>query len=96
MTEAAPGKQEISKSTDWRTVTLLALGFGLVGVDRFMISPVFPAIARDLGLNFSDLGIIAGRPVDRLGRGRSFHGAILRTASAAAACSWLPWLRFRS
>ncbi|MEM9401278.1 MAG: MFS transporter [Pseudomonadota bacterium] len=43
-----------------RAISLLALGFGLVGLDRFIILPLFPVIAEDLGLNYQDLGLIAG------------------------------------
>jgi hypothetical protein len=35
---------------EWKAVTLLGLGFGLVGLDRWIIAPLFPAIAADLGL----------------------------------------------
>ncbi len=45
---------------EWKTVTLLCLGFGLVGIDRFMILPLFPVISKDLGLNYQDLGQITG------------------------------------
>jgi MFS family permease len=41
-------------------VTLLSLGLGLVGVDRFIIVPMMPVLARDLGLDYQDLGIITG------------------------------------
>lgn len=44
---------------EWRAVALLSLGFGLVGVDRFMIMPMFPAMMKDLGLDYQDLGHIA-------------------------------------
>jgi predicted MFS family arabinose efflux permease len=43
-----------------RTVVLLSLGFGLVGIDRFLISTMYPVIARDLHLNYSDIGLITG------------------------------------
>ncbi len=43
-----------------KAVALLALGFGLVGLDRFMILPMFPAIMRDLHLGYQDLGEITG------------------------------------
>ena len=43
-----------------RAISLLAIGFGLVGLDRFIILPLFPIIAEDLGLNYQDLGLIAG------------------------------------
>ncbi len=45
---------------EFETVTLLALGFGLVGLDRFMIIPMFPAIAKDLHLGYQDIGLITG------------------------------------
>ncbi|WP_200953432.1 MFS transporter [Ensifer sp. Root558] len=45
---------------EWKAVTLLSLGLGLVGVDRFIIVPMMPVLARDLGLDYQDLGIITG------------------------------------
>lgn len=45
---------------EWRAVLLLSLGFGLVGVDRFMISAMYPVIAADLGLGYGDIGVITG------------------------------------
>lgn len=45
---------------EWKTVTLLALGFGLVGIDRFMILPMFPVMAQALHLDYQDLGNITG------------------------------------
>ncbi len=41
-------------------VILLALGFGLVGLDRWIISPLFPAMMQDLDLDYADLGNIIG------------------------------------
>jgi MFS family permease len=43
-----------------RIVAVLALGFGLVGIDRFLITTLFPVIARDLHLDYGDIGIITG------------------------------------
>jgi predicted MFS family arabinose efflux permease len=43
-----------------RTVALLSLGFGLVGIDRFLISTMYPVIARDLHLDYGDIGLITG------------------------------------
>ncbi|MEM7281424.1 MAG: MFS transporter [Pseudomonadota bacterium] len=43
-----------------KAITLLAIGFGLVGLDRFIIAPLFPLIAEDLGLTYQDLGLISG------------------------------------
>lgn len=45
---------------EWKAVTLLCLGFGLVGIDRFMILPLFPVISKDLGLNYQQLGQVTG------------------------------------
>lgn len=45
---------------EWKVVTLLALGFGLVGLDRWILSPLFPAIQQDLGLADGDVAYFAG------------------------------------
>ena len=47
-------------SYEIKAVILLTLGFGLVGVDRTIIMPLFPVISKDLGLNYSDMGLISG------------------------------------
>jgi MFS family permease len=45
---------------EWKAVVLLSLGFGLVGIDRFMIMPLFPVMMKDLHLDYQDLGSITG------------------------------------
>jgi MFS family permease len=45
---------------EWRAVTLLGIGFGLVGLDRWIIAPLFPFIAQDLGLAEGEIGRLAG------------------------------------
>lgn len=45
---------------EWKAVALLACGFALVGVDRFMIMPLFPVMMKDLNLDYQDLGHITG------------------------------------
>ncbi|MEM5318231.1 MFS transporter [Paraburkholderia sp. JHI869] len=45
---------------EWKAVTLLALGFGLVGLDRWLIAPLFPSIMKDLNLNAQDVGNCIG------------------------------------
>jgi len=45
---------------EWKAVTLLALGFGLVGLDRWILAPLFPAMMVDLHLNYSQLGTLVG------------------------------------
>jgi predicted MFS family arabinose efflux permease len=70
---------------------MMALGFGLVGIDRFLISTMFPVIARDLHLNYADIGTITGvlalawgasallmgNLSDRIGRRRILVGALI-------------------
>jgi predicted MFS family arabinose efflux permease len=48
------------KRQEMRSVAILALGFGLVGIDRFLIATMYPIIARDLHLSYSDIGTITG------------------------------------
>ncbi len=43
-----------------KAVALLSFGFGLVGLDRYMILPMFPTIMRALHLNYQNLGEITG------------------------------------
>ena len=40
---------------EWQAVTLLSLGFGLVGLDRMVIAPLAPAIMGDLHLTPQDI-----------------------------------------
>jgi predicted MFS family arabinose efflux permease len=78
-------------SYEWKAVTLLTIGFGLVGLDRWIIAPLFPALAADLRLNYQDLGniigalglawggaaILLGGLSDRIGRRRVLVPAII-------------------
>jgi MFS family permease len=52
--------KSFDKQYEWKAVTLLSLGFGLVGLDRWIISPLLPAIIKDLNLNYQDAGYIFG------------------------------------
>ena len=45
---------------EWKIVLLLGLGFGLVGMDRFVIGPLWNTIATDLGLDPGAIGTLAG------------------------------------
>jgi len=47
-------------SYEWKAVTLLALGFGLVGLDRWLIAPLFPSMMKDLNLTAQDVGNCIG------------------------------------
>ncbi|BBE34760.1 MFS transporter [Sphingosinicella microcystinivorans] len=80
-----------AQSREWKIVGLMALGFGLVGIYRFLISPLFPTIAKELNLNYSDIGTIAGALAlawgvaalvmgnlsDRIGRRKVLVGALI-------------------
>jgi predicted MFS family arabinose efflux permease len=68
-----------------RAVIILSLGFGLVGIDRFLISAMFPTIARDLNLGYGDIGTIAGALAIAWGIAALFMGT-LPTGWAAARC----------
>lgn len=43
-----------------RAVLLLTIAFGLVGIDRFAMNYMFPAMRADLGLSYQDLGNASG------------------------------------
>ena len=55
---------------EWKAVTLLGLGFGLVGLDRWIIAPLFPCMAAagigpgcgaaGLGLDYQAIGNLVG------------------------------------
>jgi len=47
-------------SYEWKTVVLLGIGFGLVGLDRWIIATLFPAMAMDLGLPEGEIGRLSG------------------------------------
>ncbi len=69
---------------EWQALLVLSIAFGLVGVDRFVLPPLFPSMMKDLHLNYQDLGnlvgilgvawgtaaILVGNLSDRLGRRR--------------------------
>ena len=45
---------------EWKVVLLLGLGFGLVGMDRFVIGPLWGTISAELGLDPGAIGTLAG------------------------------------
>lgn len=89
-----------NRSYEIKAVGLLSLGFGLVGLDRFIINPLFPVMAKDLGLNYQDLGLISavlamtwgaasiftGRLSDRVGKRKVLLPSIV-VFSLLVACS---------
>ena len=52
--------QQKNASSSWngayefKVVALMTIGFGLVGLDRFIINPLFPVIQKELNLNYQD------------------------------------------
>jgi len=76
---------------EFKAVLLLSLGFGLVGLDRNIINPLFPVMAKELGLNYQDLGLVSavlaltwgiasiftGRLADRIGRKKVLVPAVI-------------------
>lgn len=76
---------------EWKAVTLLGLGFGLVGLDRWIIAPLLPSMAKDLGLSVQQAGnligalglvwgvfaIISGRLSDKIGHRKILIPSIL-------------------
>lgn len=61
---------------EWKAVLLLSLGFGLVGIDRFMIMPLFPVMMKDLNLSYQDLGHITGALAIAWGVSALFMGSL--------------------
>jgi len=61
-------------SQEFRVVAIMALGFGLVGIDRFLIATMFPVIARDLHLSYGDIGVITGALAIAWGASALFTG----------------------
>ena len=45
---------------EWKVVLLLALGFGLVGLDRWILSSLWPSMIAELGFQPGTVGTLAG------------------------------------
>jgi len=56
----AEGKARWDVAYEWKAVALLAVSFGLVGLDRMVLAPLFPFMMKDLHLNYQDLGNLVG------------------------------------
>jgi predicted MFS family arabinose efflux permease len=55
-----PAPNKWDTGYEWKAVTLLGIGFGLVGLDRWIIAPLFPFMMKDLSLGYQDLGNLIG------------------------------------
>lgn len=58
--EHAENRRPHDSVYELKTLVLLGLGFGLVGLDRWIVAPLFPHMMRDLNLNFQQLGSLIG------------------------------------
>jgi predicted MFS family arabinose efflux permease len=45
---------------EWKAILIMSVAFGLVGIDRFILPPLFPAMMQDLHVNYQDLGNLVG------------------------------------
>ena len=84
-------------SYEWKAVALLSVGFGLVGLDRWIIAPLAPSIIADLGISpplinvlIAILGttwgvaaVAMGSLSDRVGRRKVMLPAILAFSLAS-------------
>ncbi|MXO73220.1 MFS transporter [Alteraurantiacibacter buctensis] len=57
---AAPVEGAFDTSYEWKIIAILALTFGLVGLDRFILPVLFPSFMDELGLTYADLGNLVG------------------------------------
>jgi predicted MFS family arabinose efflux permease len=78
-------------SYEWKAVLLLTLGFGLVGLDRWIIAPLAPSMLSDLGMSAQDVNnliavlgvawglsaVFMGGLSDRIGRKKVLIPAIV-------------------
>ena len=58
--QQTPTPSAWDRAYEFKVVALMTVGFGLVGLDRFIINPLFPVIQKELNLNYQDLGLISG------------------------------------
>ena len=47
-------------SYEWKALLAMSVAFGLVGIDRFILPPLFPAMMKDLSLTYDNLGQLVG------------------------------------
>jgi predicted MFS family arabinose efflux permease len=57
---AAPAPKQWDTAYEFKIILVLSLAFGLVGLDRFILPLLSDPIKRDLGLNQTQIGTLAG------------------------------------
>jgi EmrB/QacA subfamily drug resistance transporter len=96
---SVPTRARLGRGHPWLTLLALAFGVMMVGLDATVVAIANPAIARDLGADFSELQwvtngyllalavslIVAGRLADRFGRRRVFLIGVAGFAIASIA-----------
>ena len=55
-----PTRRSWDSAYERKAIVLLTLSFGLVGLDRWVLPPLFPAMMTELHLNYEDLGNLVG------------------------------------
>ena len=66
MATSSPGTGRVSAaghwdtSYEWKIILILSIAFGLVGLDRFVLPVLAPAMMRDLGMTNADVGNLVG------------------------------------
>jgi len=55
-----PTRRSWDSAYERKAIVLLTLSFGLVGLDRWVLPPLFPAMMIELHLNYKDLGNLVG------------------------------------
>ena len=61
---------------EYKTITLLSIGFALLNLDRWIIAPLFPVMMKDLGFGYQDLGMIVGATALTWGAASFFMGSL--------------------
>jgi predicted MFS family arabinose efflux permease len=74
---------------EFKAVLMMSLAFGLVGLDRFILLPLLPAISADLGLNYTQGNALVSALAVAWGVAAIFAGATCPTIWAGARCSCL-------
>ena len=65
-----------NRRSEYKTITLLSIGFALLNLDRWVIAPLFPVMMKDLGFDYQDLGLIIGSTALTWGAASFFIGSL--------------------